>query len=86
MVIVQDTSEADLRFAVNTDDDQRRTRSRRVTVVRMSERPGRDVGRHLESQRTVDIDDLLAAAEHGRPATPHRPTDASPLIEGGTSD
>ena len=85
VVIVQDASEAELRFAVNTMTTNGMRRVRRVTVIRMSEhKDGTAVGIASRSGN-ADIEDLLAAAEadalNGSPAE-----DAAELIAGGTSE
>jgi predicted Zn-dependent protease len=84
VVVVEDSSEADLRFAVNTMTTNGVRRDRRVTVIRMSEhKDGTAVGIASRSGK-VDVGDLLAAAEsdalNGSPAD-----DASELIAGGAS-
>jgi predicted Zn-dependent protease len=84
VVVVEDTSEVDLRFAVNTVTTNGVRTHRRVTVIRSLERDaGTSVGISSRSG-AVDVGDLLSAAEQdaleGAPAE-----DAAPLIEGGTS-
>jgi predicted Zn-dependent protease len=81
VVIVEDTTETDLRFAVNTITTNGLRRHRRVTAVRMSDHAdGVSVGIASRSG-AVDIDDLLAAADaDARDSAPAQ--DAAPLLSG----
>ena len=90
VVVVQDSSEVDLRFAVNTITTNGFRRHRRVTVIRTDGKRAADgsdgtaVGIASRSGN-VDVKSLLAAAEadaqNGSAAE-----DAADLIAGGTSD
>jgi predicted Zn-dependent protease len=86
VAIVQDATETDLRFAVNTITTNGVRRFRRVTIVRMTQVAG-GISTGISSRSgSVDIDDLLAAARADALASSPAP-DASPLIEGvGATD
>ncbi len=84
VVIVEDTSEADLRFAVNTVTTNGVRIHRRVTVMRFSERQeGISVGISSQSG-AVEVEDLLAAAEEDASKAPPA-ENAAPLIAGQVS-
>jgi len=84
VVIVEDTSEVDLRFAVNTVTTDGVRLDRRVTVIRSSERrEGTSVGISSRSG-AVEVGELLAAAEEDASKAPPA-EDAAPLIEGAVA-
>ena len=79
MVIVQDASESELRFAVNTMTTNGVRRERRVTVVRFSERPeGVGVG-IASSSGSPDVGELIEAADTDASKAPPA-DDAAPLL------
>ena len=81
VVIVEDTSEADLRFAVNTVTTNGVRLHRRVTVIRSCDRQdGTSVGISSRSG-AVEVGELLAAAEDDALKAPPA-EDAAPLIAG----
>jgi predicted Zn-dependent protease len=84
IVVVQDLSEAELRFAVNTMTTNGVRRHRRVTVIRMSDHKDGTAAGIASRSGNVEIEDLLAAAEadaqNGSPAD-----DAAELVVGGSS-
>jgi predicted Zn-dependent protease len=84
VVIVEDTSEVDLRFAVNTVTTNGVRTHRRVTVIRSCESDdGTSVGISSRSG-AVDVGDLLLAAEQDAlDASPAE--DAAPLVAGAVS-
>jgi predicted Zn-dependent protease len=84
VVVVEDSSEAELRFAVNTMTTNGVRRHRRVTVIRMADqKEGTSVGIASQSGN-ADVDDLLIAADadalNGSPAE-----DAAELVAGRSS-
>jgi predicted Zn-dependent protease len=84
VAIVQDAVETDLRFAVNTITTNGIRRFRRVTVVRMAEVAG-GISTGIASRGgSVDVDDLLAAADADALSSSPAP-DSSPLIEGSAA-
>ena len=84
IVVVEDATETDLRFAVNTITTNGLRRHRRVTAIRMDERKdGVSVGIASRSG-AVDIHDLLAAADADA-RTSAAASDAAALLVGSSS-
>lgn len=78
IVIVEESHEADVRFANNTATTDGVRRDRRVTVVRFSEMDGSPAVGTARRSGDVDVAALVAEAEAGAgPAD-----DAAPLVEG----
>jgi predicted Zn-dependent protease len=80
VVIVEDSSEAELRFALNTTTTNGVRRSRRVTVVTFRERDGGVAAGAVTRSGAVDVEDLVRASEH-EAATASPADDAAPLLQ-----
>lgn len=85
VVIVEDTSEAEVRFAVNTTTTNGVRRARRVTVVSVAEVAGGFAAGVATRSGVVDIADLVRAAELEAAAATVA-DDASPLLGGVVDD
>jgi len=83
-VIVEEASEAEVRFANNTTTTNGVRRSRRVTVVRFEEVERGVAAGVARRSGDVDLADLVAAAESDAAGSPAAP-DAAPLV-GGPAD
>jgi len=82
VVIVEDASEAELRFANNTTTTNGVRRDRRVTIVRIRPSPQGPVAGAARRSGIVDVEDLAAAAWHD--AEGSQPgEDAADLVAGG---
>lgn len=81
IVMVNDSSEADIRFAVNTMTTNGVRRHRSVTVVRFASKPTGTATGIASASGSVDIDELLAAADADAQAS-EPAEDASPLVQG----
>jgi predicted Zn-dependent protease len=82
VVVVEESSQAEVRFANNTTTTNGVRRRRRVTVVRFA--PGPDGTAAGIASRTgeVDVDELVAAAGRDAAGSPPAP-DAAPLVAPG---
>ncbi len=81
IVIVEDTAEAELRFANNTTTTNGVRRDRQVTVMALRAGPGGTAVGIAQRGGTVDVAELVAAAESD--ATEAAPAeDAAPLVRG----
>ena len=83
-VLVEDSSDAELRFANNTTTTNGVRRSRSVTVVSIAEVDGGLAAGSATRSGLVDVADLVRAAEAAAAAAPAA-EDAAPLLE-GTAD
>jgi predicted Zn-dependent protease len=84
VVVVSDTTEVDLRFAVNTMTTNGVRRHRRVTVIRFSGKNDAISAGISSSTGNADIADLVAAAEADAD-TSAPADDAAPLLEGSAA-
>ena len=83
LVLVEESSQAEVRFANNTTTTNGVRRTRRVTVVRFADQ-GNGMAVGIASRGgEVDIDDLVAAAGRHALASPAAP-DAAPLVGPGS--
>ena len=82
VVIVSDSSHADVRFANNTTTTSGERRDRSVTVVRFAETDGGTAVGVASSAGDVDVADLVASALADAQASPAA-TDEAPLLTGG---
>ena len=80
-VLVEDSSDAELRFANNTTTTNGVRRSRSVTVVSIAEVAGGLAAGSATRSGLVDVADLVRAAEAAAAAAPAA-EDASPLLDG----
>ena len=81
VVRVEDNSEADLRFAVNTSTTNGVRRGRRITVIAFDEHDGGVAAGSATRSGDVDVADLVREAEAS--ATSGRPsTDAAAFVDG----
>ena len=83
-MLVEDASDAELRFANNTTTTNGVRRSRSVTVVSIAEVDGGVAAGSATRSGPVDVADLVRAAQAAAAAAPAA-EDASPLLD-GTSD
>lgn len=79
VVLVEDTHEAEVRFANNTTTTDGVRLERRVTVVRVVEAQGATAAGVASAGGAVDVEELVHAAERDTA----RADDAWPLVEGG---
>jgi len=81
VVIVDESHEAEVRFANNTTTTNGRRRDRRVVVVRVCEVDGGVAAGVASASGDVDLDEMVAAAEADARSSPPSP-DAFPLVAG----
>jgi len=84
VVLVEEKSEVEVRFANNTTTTNGSRRDRRVTVIAVRAVAGSLATGVARRGGMVDVDDLVEAAEAAAAGSPPAP-DASPLLEPGTS-
>ena len=84
IVLVEDKTEAEVRFANNSATTNGVRRSQRVTVVSLAEVPGGVAAGVAARTGAIDVEDLVRAAETAAAATPPA-RDASPLLAGATT-
>jgi len=84
VVLVEETSEVEVRFANNTTTTNGSRRDRRVTVVAMRQVPGGMAAGVARRGGDVDVADLVRAAEQDASDSPPA-DDVSPLIGPGDS-
>jgi predicted Zn-dependent protease len=82
VVLVEDSYEADVRFATNTVTTSGVRRARRVTVIAIDERAGGSAAGVTSATGAADPVALVAAALADATAAPPA-DDAAPLVEGG---
>jgi predicted Zn-dependent protease len=84
IVVIHDSSQTDLRFAVNTITTNGFRRHRRVSVIRLHDLAGGVSVGIASSSGSVDVEALLAAADADAASGSPAP-DAAPLLSGGVS-
>ena len=82
VVIVNDSSHADVRFANNTTTTNGRRRDRRVVVIRITDVDGGVAAGVASQSGDVDVRAMVEAAAADARTSPPSP-DASELVEGG---
>jgi predicted Zn-dependent protease len=82
VVIVEESSQSEIRFANNTTTTNGRRRDRRVVVVRFSDVEGGVAAGVASQSGDVDVRAMVEAAAADAESSPPSP-DAAPLVEGG---